>query len=371
MKKNLCKLAFVLAAGFVLTACSNNASSDATESAAETSEAAAETETECQQSGPQFETDENGSILVEKDSPLPFGKSRAEVADILGSAGEEGDAYEDENEVRYDTVDYDMIWFNYENPIVTCFTFREDVLTLIELEMDQHVTKELAREIMTNYYGEADETQISDYGTICIWEDADNDRRFVLIPDEYDRYVVEITSLSSGESSVVETEIPVLEESTGAAAENEDAGEFGKFTSADLDMNDVDQSILAGHKLTLINVWATFCGPCLNEMPSLGELNTEYADQGFQIVGIVTDVVNSDGTLSDSQVSLAKEYAEKTGANYLHLLPTADLYEIALKNVTGVPTSYFVDENGHILKEVVGAQSKDDWAADIEELLEG
>ena len=344
MKKNLCKLAFVLAAGFVLTACSNNASSDATESAAETSEAAAETETESQQSGPQFETDENGSILVEKDSPLPFGKSRAEVADILGSAGEEGDAYEDENEVRYDTVDYDM---------------------------DQHVTKELAREIMTNYYGEADETQISDYGTICIWEDADNDRRFVLIPDEYDRYVVEITSLSSGESSVVETEIPVLEESTGAAAENGDAGEFGKFTSADLDMNDVDQSILAGHKLTLINVWATFCGPCLSEMPSLGELNTEYADQGFQIVGIVTDVVNSDGTLSDSQVSLAKEYAEKTGANYLHLLPTADLYEIALKNVTGVPTSYFVDENGHILKEVVGAQSKDDWAADIEELLEG
>ena len=179
--------------------------------------------------------------------------------------------------------------------------------------MDQHVTKELAREIMTNYYGEADETQISDYGTICIWEDADNDRRFVLIPDEYDRYVVEITSLSSGESSVVETEIPVLEESTGAAAENGDAGEFGRFTSADLDMNDVDQSILAGHKLTLINVWATFCGPCLSEMPSLGELNTEYADQGFQIVGIVTDVVNSDGTLSDSQVSLAKEYAEKTG----------------------------------------------------------
>ena len=119
MKKNLCKLAFVLAAGFVLTACSNNASSDATESAAETSEAAAETETESQQSGPQFETDENGSILVEKDSPLPFGKSRAEVADILGSAGAEGDAYEDENEVRYDTVDYDMIWFNYENPIVT------------------------------------------------------------------------------------------------------------------------------------------------------------------------------------------------------------------------------------------------------------
>ena len=111
--------------------------------------------------------------------------------------------------------------------------YKRQVLTLIELEMDQHVTKELAREIMTNYYGEADETQISDYGTICIWEDADNDRRFVLIPDEYDRYVVEITSLSSGESSVVETEIPVLEESTGAAAENGDAGEFGKMCIRD------------------------------------------------------------------------------------------------------------------------------------------
>ena len=63
---------------------------------------------------------------------------------------------------------------------------------------------------------------------------------------------------------------------------------LGDFTATDLDGNHVDQSIFTGRKLTMINIWATFCGPCLGEMPTLGVLHQEYQDRGFQVVGIVT-----------------------------------------------------------------------------------
>ena len=46
---------------------------------------------------------------------------------------------------------------------------------------------------------------------------------------------------------------------------------LGEFESVDLEGNTVDESILADHQLTMINVWATFCGPCINEMPDLGQ----------------------------------------------------------------------------------------------------
>ena len=58
------------------------------------------------------------------------------------------------------------------------------------------------------------------------------------------------------------------------------------FTATDLDGNNIDQQILSGHKLTMINIWATFCEPCIKEMPDLGELHTTYGED-FQVIGIV------------------------------------------------------------------------------------
>ena len=54
---------------------------------------------------------------------------------------------------------------------------------------------------------------------------------------------------------------------------------FENFTAQDLDGNPVDESIFQGYDVTMINLWGTFCGPCLQEMPDLGELADEY---GFE-----------------------------------------------------------------------------------------
>ncbi len=126
----------------------------------------------------------------------------------------------------------------------------------------------------------------------------------------------------------------------------EAAGLLSSFSTTDLEGNSIDQSILEGYDLTMVNVWATYCTPCLQEMPDLGELASEYEDKGVQILGLVSDVLNSDGTISDSQVETAQEIVEETGASYQHLLPSADLLGL-LSQIYGVPTTFFVDSEGN------------------------
>ena len=115
--------------------------------------------------------------------------------------------------------------------------------------------------------------------------------------------------------------------------------------------------------LTMINVWATFCPPCLDEMPELGKIAKEYKDKGFQIVGIVSDQ-------SDAQDATAKEIVKETGADYTHLVANADLMSGPLKDVQVVPTTIFVDKDGNkVGATITGAKSEEDWKKIIDNLL--
>lgn len=155
-----------------------------------------------------------------------------------------------------------------------------------------------------------------------------------------------------------------------SASEDEvQTGVLSAFSTTDLEGNTLDQSILADYDLTMVNVWATFCGPCINEMPDLGELAAEYADKGVQIIGLVSDTMDSDGTISDSQVETAKEIVAETGADYRHLLPSDDLLGI-LSQIYAVPTTFFVDSEGvQVGDAIITAQSKEKWIETIDGML--
>lgn len=156
---------------------------------------------------------------------------------------------------------------------------------------------------------------------------------------------------------------------SGSAQTTEQAGVLSSFSATDLEGNTVDQSIFADYDLTMVNVWATFCSPCINEMPDLGELAQEYADKKVQIIGLASDVLNTDGTISEEQVQTARDIVEQTGANYLHLLPSEDLYGV-LGQISAVPTTFFVDNEGaQVGSAIVSAQSKDKWTQTIDEML--
>lgn len=147
---------------------------------------------------------------------------------------------------------------------------------------------------------------------------------------------------------------------------------FASLSVQDLAGNAVDASLFEGHQLTMVNIWATFCGPCLSEMPELGELAAEYAgdDSGVQIVGLVTDVVDSNIEPVEEQIEAANQIVEETGAAYTHLVPDKTMYSFLMENVIGVPTTYFVDEKGNIIGDpVVGANDKAFWKSEIESRL--
>lgn len=135
------------------------------------------------------------------------------------------------------------------------------------------------------------------------------------------------------------------------------------FTAATLSGEEATQALWAQADLTMVNVWATYCTPCLSEMPDLGALAAEYAEAGeVQIVGIVMDVVNQDLQIDEAQVELAREIVEKTGAAYTHLLPSLDLILAALLDISAVPTTFFVDRDGNRVGETyLGAKDLDTW----------
>lgn len=163
-------------------------------------------------------------------------------------------------------------------------------------------------------------------------------------------------------------ESSTVQEVEGAIkAENEEAFMEIGFEGQDIEGNAVSNAVFSESKLTMVNVWATYCNPCLSEMPGLGELANEYASEDFQIIGIISDVQT--GAASET-IAYAADLIEQTGADYTHLLLNKSLYDALLTDVTAVPTTYFIDANGTILDTVVGSMEKSAWKEKINALLE-
>ena len=156
-------------------------------------------------------------------------------------------------------------------------------------------------------------------------------------------------------------ETPAAEASS---SEEESEPIYITFEGTDLEGNPVSQEIFSQSKLTMVNVWATYCNPCLNEMPGLGELAAEHNGSEFQLIGIVSDVrEGADQTLVESLV-------QETSANYTHLLANDSIDQALLSSVNAVPTTFFFDQEGACLGGVVGSAEKSDWEELIHELLE-
>ena len=139
------------------------------------------------------------------------------------------------------------------------------------------------------------------------------------------------------------------------------------FEAVSADGETVTSDIFADSRLTMVNVWATYCNPCLMEMPYLGELAAEYSPEDFQIIGIISDVMEGDEDTLQTALSLISE----TGADtYTHLLLNESLYTAMLTDVTAVPTTFFVDSEGRSLDTVLGSKEKDAWKELIDVYLE-
>lgn len=157
-----------------------------------------------------------------------------------------------------------------------------------------------------------------------------------------------------------------------SAEQSTEEGAFEKMSLTNLAGDDIDKTIFEGHDLTVINVWATSCKPCLSEMPELAKLSDEYEQNGgqVQIIGLCTDLVDMDANRVDSQIELANQIVELTGADYTHLVPDDEMLNFLMENIIGVPTTFFVDSQGKEVGEsVIGARDQSAWQEEINNRL--
>ena len=104
----------------------------------------------------------------------------------------------------------------------------------------------------------------------------------------------------------------------------------------------------AGH-VTLINIWATWCGPCTQEMPSMQRLYQAYRDRGFRVAAVSID---------HDAAALVLAFARRLGLSFDILHDQVGEIQTAYDTV-GVPESFLIDKHGRITDIALGAETWD------------
>ena len=139
-------------------------------------------------------------------------------------------------------------------------------------------------------------------------------------------------------------------------------GSAVEFETADLDGNVVSSAELFGQsKITLVNIWRTWCEPCVEEMPRLEEIARDYADKGVAVVTYCADAED------DEMIARAKEITADFG---FKTLVWSESIAAALP-WKGTPTTYFVDGEGKMLGYPIPSANPEAYITSLDAYLNG
>lgn len=149
-------------------------------------------------------------------------------------------------------------------------------------------------------------------------------------------------------------------------AQDDTVAAFPAFTATDLDGSTVTEGIFSEKDLTVLNIWGTFCGPCIGEMPELGEWAGEMPEN-VQIIGLIIDINGEEDT---EHHDLAVEITRQAGVDFPNLIANEDFAPI-LKDVIGVPTTLFIDGEGNLVGDPIIGADVDGYKSFVEDYLNG
>lgn len=162
------------------------------------------------------------------------------------------------------------------------------------------------------------------------------------------------SALKTKDNQVGETNLQV-DDNSGASAEKK--SEYPPIPSAvaQSEIKKIDDSTLKLEdkkgKVVLVNLWATWCGPCRGEMPHLTEMQEKYRDQGFEIIGLDVDA---------EPVEEIKDFAEEMKLNYqlgwAERELVGEFYRIS--KFDGIPQSFLIDRKGNLRGVFLGGGKK-------------
>jgi thiol-disulfide isomerase/thioredoxin len=112
-------------------------------------------------------------------------------------------------------------------------------------------------------------------------------------------------------------------------------------------------------KVVLVVFWATWCQPCMQEVPSLISLQKEFGPQGFSVIGLSVDEGGS---------SAVTRVVKKTGINYPVAIASSKVGR-DFGGIVGIPTAFMVDRSGNVVKRYSGWTSHEVIAGDLKRVL--
>lgn len=154
----------------------------------------------------------------------------------------------------------------------------------------------------------------------------------------------------------------VVKPQTGLTAEAAADG-LASFSTVDTEGNAVTEELFSKADVTVINIWQTTCGPCINEMPELAAWAKELPEN-VQLVGLVCDV----SALEGDNFSTCKLILEKSGVEFPTLIMNESLNRL-LMNVEGTPTTLFIGRDGSSVHEPILGAYVERYKAAVEEIL--
>lgn len=164
--------------------------------------------------------------------------------------------------------------------------------------------------------------------------------------------------------------ISVFDQPQDTSVNPENVKSVGKFETTGIDGKTYTEKVFSDYDLTLVNIFTTWCSPCVKEIPELQELYKEMKDKGVGVAGVVLDTTDEKGNQDEEAVKKAGILQEKTKAEYPFLIPDTTMMNGRLQGISAFPETFFVDKDGNIVGDTyTGSHTLDEWKEIVEKEL--
>lgn len=149
-------------------------------------------------------------------------------------------------------------------------------------------------------------------------------------------------------------------EDSKEADSNKEDKKFPEFSAKTVSGEEISSDVFKDSKLTVVNVWGSWCGPCVQEIPELQKLYESMKEKDVNVIGLAQDA----GTDLDS----VKEIIDKNKVTYQNIIPEG-VTEDFVMSLMAFPTTFFVDSDRNVVGVIQGARNLEAFTSAVESVL--